>query len=527
MRPLEARDPARIAHYRLMCVLGTGGMGRVYLAQGPDGGYVALKVAHPALAAVPVYRVRFAREVAALMRVDGLCTAQVHDFDVDGPTLWVAMDYVPGPTLGGLVRRTGPLSPGTSRLLAIGLAEALESIHAAGLIHRDLKPGNVIMSSAGPRVVDFGVARAVDSTPLTHSGQVMGTVGWMAPEQLDGAEESPATDMFAWGAVVHYAVTGRHPFGGGRAETVALRVRHEDPDLRGLGALDPALRAFVARALDRQAAARPAPGSVIRTLLGIPRGATPEVIDDALTRTFAAWPAGAAERGAAAQAVRAGGGGGGGAQGASLDARRGLPIDQPPGTARGPLRTRRRASGLLAAVVVLLGAGSAAASIAAHPVQRGGAGATDAPVASGAADELVADSASGSTGSDAGTPASDATTSDATTSDPSTTDPSTTDPSTTDPARRIPARRIPARRITSPPPTRTPPTPPWGAGPPPPPPSPRRGPPTTTTDPPSTTSASPGASRSAARPCSGAAQRPVATPSRARRSAACRRGFAH
>ncbi|MEE1784932.1 serine/threonine-protein kinase [Streptomyces sp. SP17BM10] len=231
---LAPDDPHEVAGYRVRARLGAGGMGRVYLAYTPGGRPVALKVVRPELAEDPVFRHRFAQEVASARRIHGLYTAQVVDAGTDATTPWLATTYVPGPSLQQIVDRHGPLPERTLVLLMAGIAEALQAIHAAGVVHRDLKPGNVIVAADGPRVIDFGIARAADASPLTGTGLCIGSPGYMAPEQALALTVTPATDIFALGALTAYLGSGAPPFGARPEPATLYRVVHEEPDLTHL-----------------------------------------------------------------------------------------------------------------------------------------------------------------------------------------------------------------------------------------------------------------------------------------------------
>ncbi|MCF2530347.1 protein kinase domain-containing protein [Yinghuangia soli] len=203
--PLRPGDPHRIGRFRLSARLGRGGMGTVYLGHSPGGRLVAVKAVRPELAADPAFRARFAREIDAARRVGGYHTAAVVAADPDDELPWLATEYIPGPSLHDVLRQHGPLPARTVHVLAIGVAETLEGIHACGIVHRDLKPGNIIISAAGPRVIDFGIARALDGTALTRVNQIIGTQGFLAPEQLTGAPVTPAVDLYAFGMVLSLA----------------------------------------------------------------------------------------------------------------------------------------------------------------------------------------------------------------------------------------------------------------------------------------------------------------------------------
>ncbi|MBU6534141.1 DUF4328 domain-containing protein [Streptomyces sp. NPDC057245] len=235
-------DPERIGRYRLLGRLGEGGMGRVYLARSDRGRTVAVKTVREELARMPDFRRRFAQEVKAAQRVGGEWTAPVLDADTEASTPWVATGYVAGPSLAEVVdRQYGPLPAATLRVLAAGLVRALQAIHAAGLVHRDLKPSNVLVTIDGPRVIDFGIARALDVSTqsaegLTAAGAVVGSPGFMSPEQVRGEKVSYASDVFCLGAVLAYAATGRMPFGTDESGMHALlfRIATEEANLTGI-----------------------------------------------------------------------------------------------------------------------------------------------------------------------------------------------------------------------------------------------------------------------------------------------------
>ncbi|MFH8767670.1 serine/threonine-protein kinase [Streptomyces sp. NPDC017958] len=231
---LSPDDPRGIGGYRLCARLGAGGMGRVYLAYTVGGRPVALKVVRPELAEDPGFRYRFAQEVGSARRIHGLYTAQVVDAGTDATTPWLATTFVPGPSLQQVVHRHGPLPERTVLLLVAGIAEALQAIHTAGVVHRDLKPGNVLVAADGPRVIDFGIARAADANPLTGTGLRIGSPGFMAPEQALGLPATPATDVFALGALIACIGSGTPPFGDGPESVSLYRAIHEEPDLSHL-----------------------------------------------------------------------------------------------------------------------------------------------------------------------------------------------------------------------------------------------------------------------------------------------------
>ncbi|MFF8809047.1 serine/threonine-protein kinase [Streptomyces omiyaensis] len=257
---LTADDPREIGGYRLQARLGSGGMGVVYLAHTPGGRPIALKAVREEFAGDPGFRLRFAQEVASAERIHGLFTAQVVASGVDAPTPWLATAYVPGPSLHEVVRRHGPLPECTVLMLLAGVAEALEAIHRAGVVHRDLKPANVLIAEDGPRVIDFGIARAADAVALTGTGLRIGTAAFMAPEQALGGPVSPATDVFALGALIAYVVSGEAPFGAGPESAALYRVVHEEPDL---ARVPQGLRPLLAWCLAKRPEDRPAPADLI------------------------------------------------------------------------------------------------------------------------------------------------------------------------------------------------------------------------------------------------------------------------
>ncbi|WP_333777461.1 serine/threonine-protein kinase, partial [Streptomyces sp. IBSBF 3136] len=240
MEKLGAGEPQRIGAYRLLARLGAGGMGQVYLARSDRGRTVAVKLVREELAEQEEFRARFRQEVQAARRVGGYWTAPVLDADTEAAVPWVATGYVAGPSLQQVVGHDhGALPERSVRILAAGLANALKDIHAAGIVHRDLKPSNVLVTIDGPRVIDFGIARAMETLAgdgLTRTGSLVGSPGFMAPEQVRGDRITPACDVFCLGSVLAYAATGVLPFGGTNSGVHALmfRIAQEEPDLDGL-----------------------------------------------------------------------------------------------------------------------------------------------------------------------------------------------------------------------------------------------------------------------------------------------------
>lgn len=272
LTPLRSDDPAEIAGYRLMGRLGAGGMGVVYLGEKPSPGeagpplQVAVKVVRGELAEDEGFRARFRREVSAARRVSGDCVVKILDADPEAETPYMVSEYVRGPDLASLVASYGPLDGRRQHAFAAGLAQALHSIHSVGLVHRDLKPANVLCAQRGLKVIDFGIASAADGASLTRTGMVVGTTGWMAPEQVNGQKVFPLTDIFCWASVVYYAATGLAPFGEGSPATVLYRVVTYDPDLSN-PLIEPRLRPLLAAAFRKDPRARPATPDLLDYLL--------------------------------------------------------------------------------------------------------------------------------------------------------------------------------------------------------------------------------------------------------------------
>jgi Protein kinase domain len=262
VEPLTSEDPREVAGYQLRGRLGAGGMGRVYLAFTRGGRAVAIKVVRAEYGDEEEFRDRFRREVVAAQRVHGMYAAQVLDADPDARPPWLATAYVPGLSLQQAVTDYGPLPPDSVFLLLAGIAEALQAIHAVGIVHRDLKPSNVILAADGPRVIDFGIARAVAAPSLTRGAFRIGSPRFMAPEQARGQPVTPAVDVFALGSLATFAIAGRPPFGVGGAVAVLYRVLNEAPDLGGCPA---DLRPLIERCLAKDPAQRPQPAEIIDT----------------------------------------------------------------------------------------------------------------------------------------------------------------------------------------------------------------------------------------------------------------------
>jgi eukaryotic-like serine/threonine-protein kinase len=411
---LRPGDPELIGPYRLRGRLGAGGMGRVYLGLSPGGRAVAVKVIRAELAQDPEFRARFRREVSVARTVSGLYTAPVLDADTDGPEPWLATAYVPGPSLADAVTQHGPLPAASVLMLAAGLAEALSAIHGAGIVHRDLKPANVLLAADGPRLIDFGISRAAEASALTHTGLVVGSPGFMSPEQAEGRDVGPASDVFSLGAVLAFAATGQGPFGSGSTPALVYRVVHNPPDL---DLVPDGIRPLVERCLAKDPGLRP----TAATLLAGAAYPVQDWLPEPVTRTFRVGEVpltaadlavadlgtaglGAAGLGAAAAAVpvtRAGqeaagygeaGYGGPGASGTGISG--GTGID---GTAgRRPPRIRWRSFAVAAVLAVVVGGGGGAAfaltggPAQAMPSAQQVAGAATAPAATAPASSAPA-----------------------------------------------------------------------------------------------------------------------------------------
>jgi serine/threonine protein kinase len=281
---LKPGDPRWAGPYELLERLGSGGMGQVFLGRSPGGRPVAVKVIRPdLLAGQPGFRDRFAREVAAVRRVNALFTAPVVDAQPDGDMPWLVTAYVPGPSLAEAVSEHGPMPADVLRSLAAGLAEGLAAIHAVGVVHRDLKPSNVLLAADGPRIIDFGISRAVDASALTGTGFLVGSPAFMSPEQAEGREAGPASDVFSLGSVLTFAATGSGPF---RAETVPALLYQVVNAAPAISAVPPELRPLVERCLAKDPRQRPAPRQILAEVgpTGLLRDWLPQAVAATLSR---------------------------------------------------------------------------------------------------------------------------------------------------------------------------------------------------------------------------------------------------
>ncbi|GLY80099.1 serine/threonine-protein kinase [Actinoallomurus iriomotensis] len=266
MRPLETSDPASIGSYRILAELGRGGMGRVFLGSSPDGRLVAVKQVRAQFAEDDGFRARFRREVAASRRVSGGYTAAVIDADPDAQVPWLASEFVVGPSLLEAIEAVGPLPEASTLRLAAGMAAALADVHRAGLMHRDLKPPNVLLTGDGVRVIDFGIARAADEpggTQLTHTGWLVGTPSYMSPEQAESRPLTPAGDIFSLGCVLVMACTGASPFAAPTAAQTLYRIVHSQADLSSISGR---LRAIIGPCLAKDPADRPTPARLLESV---------------------------------------------------------------------------------------------------------------------------------------------------------------------------------------------------------------------------------------------------------------------
>ncbi|MFB4318569.1 serine/threonine-protein kinase [Actinomadura sp. 21ATH] len=375
-QPLQPQDPRRLGAYELVGRLGSGGQGTVFLGAGPGGERVAVKLLRVRFDDDETARARFVREASVARQVARFCTAQVMDADVAGDNPYLVSEYVPGPSLSRQVAAAGPITGGTLERLAVNTASALAAIHRAGIVHRDLKPHNVLLGPDGPRVIDFGLSRVLDAASAVSSRPV-GTPAYMAPEQVTGDEVGAPADVFAWGATMTFAATGRPPFGADSITAVIYRILHHEPDL---GDLDGDLRALVAAALAKDPAERPTAAQVLLRLVGH---------DDAFAPSAASGPAEVPEEpenaapdpllsagapAAPAEETAGGAGGAGPAEKGSTESTR-------PGTgSRGGRRRRRRGRlpAVLAAAAIAVAAGGATYGVMALTSGERGRG---APVA--------------------------------------------------------------------------------------------------------------------------------------------------
>ncbi|MCY0956496.1 protein kinase domain-containing protein [Streptomyces sp. H27-H5] len=290
LAPLTHDDPPHLGDHRLLARLGSGGMGTVYLARSPRGRTVALKTVHARIAADPAFRTRFRLEADAARVMGGRYGAAVFAADALARTPWLATEYVIGPQLDEAVRLGGPLSEVCVRNLGADLALGLGQLHRSDVVHRDLKPSNVMITAEGPKVIDFGIARALGDERLTRVGAATGTPAFMSPEQAGGLDHTPAGDVFALAGVLVFAAAGHGPFGGGQAADLLYRVRYAEPDLTGV---PEALLPLLARCLDKDPAGRPTTAELARWLApagGVfADGLAPAVLADIARRGAAVW----------------------------------------------------------------------------------------------------------------------------------------------------------------------------------------------------------------------------------------------
>jgi len=269
IEPPGRDSPRRIGAFRVVGRLGDGATAEVYLVAGPSHRPTAVKVIRAQFARDPLFRRRFARELAACRTVEGKYSAAVLAADAEAERPWMASEYLPGPSLAQVVATNGPLSAPVVLALAAGIAEALRVFHAAGVIHRDLKPANVILTNEGPKVIDFGIAQCFDGTALTATGVQLGTAGFMAPEQAEGRQVTPAADVFALGCVLAIAGTGRSAFGDGTSASVLYRIVHNEPDEQALACADRQLRDLIRRCLSKEPEKRPTAEQIVAQCAGL------------------------------------------------------------------------------------------------------------------------------------------------------------------------------------------------------------------------------------------------------------------
>jgi hypothetical protein len=388
--PLRPRDPRRLGDYELLGRLGEGGMGTVYLARNPAGILVAVKMVRADLAPDDEFRRRFRSEVNRVREVPPFCTAEVLDADPDHEPPYLVCEYVDGPSLAEVVTERGPLTAANLHSVAIGVATALTAIHGAGVIHRDLKPRNVLLAPGSPKVIDFGIARALEPTSgHTGTDEMVGTVAYMAPERFGsepGTTLTPAADIFAWGGVVTYAGTGRTPFSGDSPPATAARILTQPPDLTGLSG---PLRDLVAHALEKDPANRPTARELLDLLVTGPQrpAAAASALADQPGLRAAAHEAQAATGYASARQLTA------------LAVPAGLigydegsivtqPVTAAPAPAAEPARPRRRRWLLPAAICLVLAGAGAGLAAAGWPLSGSGH-APDAVVAAAADPHLL------------------------------------------------------------------------------------------------------------------------------------------
>lgn len=267
VEPLRQEDPSTCGPFRLLGRIGAGGMGVIYLGEGVEGERVAVKRVRVEHSDQPQFRQRLQREVEAMRSLPGDFTARLVAANVIGSPQWLAMDYVPGPTLQQVVEAGGRLDADQARALAAAVAQALAEIHAAGFTHRDLKPSNIVLSESGPRLIDFGIAGVAESSDLTQGGWMMGSLAWMTPEQLTGhVSTSSATDVHGWATVVFYGATGKNPFGSGPPEAVAFRIQFNEPDLSAWPTELPELGSLVRKGLSKDPRQRPSTAEILEGL---------------------------------------------------------------------------------------------------------------------------------------------------------------------------------------------------------------------------------------------------------------------
>ncbi|MCM3882868.1 serine/threonine-protein kinase [Frankia sp. R82] len=288
LTPLVDGDPRRVGPFTIHNRIGAGGMGTVYLGFNAEGRAAAVKVPDARFAGDPEFRERFRREVAAARRVHGRAVAAVLDADPDASSPWLATEYVEGTSLADAVLRHGRMEERLLHGFSVGLADALIAIHAVGVVHRDLKPSNILLAWDGPKVIDFGIARAAGTPSHTRTGILIGTLAWMAPEQLRGERAGPAADIFAWGACVTYAATGHPPFASEEADVLNRMRDQRPPDIAGV---PEALVELVRAALTRHPQDRPSAADLVRGLVADPQVRTPADADRAAALALTPWQA--------------------------------------------------------------------------------------------------------------------------------------------------------------------------------------------------------------------------------------------